>query len=143
MNAKTYFERVHQAEKRLYLIRRQREHWAEMATKLSGVSDVKIQTTEVRHPTEDAAIHLADLHRELDEEEKKYVAIVQEAKRVIEQIPQERFREVLTLRYLCGHSWKTIWDEMDYAGQKSVFRVHGWALQAAQKILDRIPNDTK
>jgi hypothetical protein len=92
-------------------------------------------------PTEDVALHLADLGHDLDEEEAKYTAIVKEAKWVIEQIHQERFREVLTLRYICGHSWKTIRDEMDYAGEKSVYKVHGWALLEAGKIL--LAMDTK
>ena len=135
MNAKSYFERVRMAEKKLYLIRRQREHWEEMATRMSGTSEVKIRSTNMHSPTEDVALHLADLGHDLDEEEAKYTAIVKEAKWVIEQIHQERFREVLTLRYICGHSWKTIRDEMDYAGEKSVYKVHGWALLEAGKIL--------
>lgn len=140
MTAKEFFERVLDAEKRLYLIRQKRAHWEEMATRMSGISDVKIRSTDMHSPTEDAATRLADLSRELDEEEARYTALVQEAQKVIDHLPQEKFRQVLTLRYLCGHSWKTIWDEMDYHGEKSVYRVHGWALQAAQQW---IPNDTE
>ena len=69
-------------------------------------------------------------------------ALVRQAQDVIRQIPQARFREVLTLRYLCGHTWRTISDEMDYADGKSVFRVHGWALQAADAVLKIFPGNT-
>ena len=138
MRAKAFFLRVLQAEHNLDLLRKQREHWEDMSAKLGGVSDVKIQVTEMRSPTEDAAVHLADLLQEIDEQEKKYLEIVKEARWVIEQIPQERFREVLTLRYICRHSWKTIWDEMDYRSEKSALHVHGYALKAAEKILQKM-----
>lgn len=124
------------AEKRLYAIRKQREHWADIAAKMGGVSDVRVQVTDQRSPTEEAAVHLADLTAELDDEERKYVQIVQDAKEVIAKIPQERFRTVLTLRYICGHSWLTIWDEMEYTGRNSVYKVHGYALRAAQRYIE-------
>lgn len=139
MTAKIYFERVRQAEKRLRMIAKQREHWEEMATRMSGTSEVKIRSTDMHSPTEDVATRLVDLGRELDAEEAKYLEIVREAKRIIDRIPQDKFREILTLRYICGHSWKIIQDEMDYTGEKTVYRVHGWALQEAAKM---IPNDT-
>lgn len=140
MNAKEYFERVAGAERRLYLIRKQREHWEDMVSKLSSVSDIKIRSTNIHSPTEEAAEHLVDLTRDLEAEEARYTALVREAKEVIDKIPQERFRTVLTLRYICGHSWRTIWDEMDYTGSKSVYKVHGYALREAQKW---IPKETK
>ena len=135
MRAKEYFERVRQAEKELWLIQKKKAHWAEMVTRMSGNSEVYIRTLEKRSPTENAAVHLADLGAELEQEEREYLRVDREARELIAKIPQPRFREVLTLRYICGHSWKTVRDEMDYEGEKSVFKVHGWALLAAEKIL--------
>ena len=143
MTAKEYFRSVRKAERALWLIRQQQQHAFDMAVRLSGQSETHIRTPGARSMVENAAIRLADLDSSMQEEISQYMALVEQARQIIKEIPQERFREVLTLRYLCGHTWKTISDEMDYSGEKSVYKVHGWALQAAQKILSKVmPNDT-
>ena len=143
MTVRQYFERVRQAERELWLIQKKREHWEDIASRMSGSSEVYVRSIEKRSQVENVAVHLVDLVDDLAEEEQKYARIDREAREVIAQIPQPRFREVLTLRYICGHSWKTIRDEMDYVGEKSVYKVHGWALLEAGKILRKlIPNDT-
>lgn len=142
MSAKEFFEQVRQAERELYLIRRKQAHWEEVATRLSGVSEVHIRSTDMHSPTEMAGVNLADLDSQMQEEAQRYLEIERKARWVIDHIPQQRFREVLTLRYICCHSWKTISDEMEYQDEKSVYRVHGWALQAAEKILAIPPNTT-
>jgi hypothetical protein len=145
MTVKQYFESVRQAERELKLIRRQQEHALELGTRLGGAGgETHIRSPGVRSPVETAGIRLADLDSELQAEAERYLALIAEARSLIAKIPQERFREVLTLRYICGHSWRTVSDEMDYEGEKSVYKVHGWALQAAEKIFsEMIPNDTK
>lgn len=143
MTAKEFFGSVRRAERELYLIRQRQEHAMDMATRLSGAgSETHIRTPGNRFPVETAAINLADLGNTMDADLQKYTALVRKAQDVIRQIPQARFREVLTLRYLCGHTWRTISDEMDYADGKSVFRVHGWALQAADAVLKIFPGNT-
>ena len=139
MTIKQYFESVRQAERELKLIRRQQEHTLELATRMGGAGgETHIRSPGIRSPVETAGIRLADLSSELQSEAERYLALIEEARRLISRIPQERFREVLTLRYICGHSWRTVRDEMDYAGEKSVYKVHGWALQAAEKIFSEI-----
>ena len=141
MTTREYFERVREAERELWRIQRQREHWEEMATRLSGMGETAIRSTDIRSPTETAGIHLADLSRDLDEDERRYTEIVREARALIAKIQQSKFREVLTLRYICCHGWKRISEEMQYTGEKSVYVVHGWALKAAEQYLPE--NSTK
>jgi len=136
MGGKEYFRRVIIAEKELYLIRQQREHIREMALGIHGMSQGTVRSSARRSRVEEACVRLADLEDDLNEREANYVRTVEEAKNVIDRIRQPRFREVLTLRYLCGHSWRTVSDEMDYSDPKSVFRVHGLALTAAEKIIN-------
>lgn len=138
MQARAFFENVRQAERQLWLIRQQQEHAIEMATRLSGAGE-EIKSPNPQSTVETAAICLADLSKDLEERAAEYQKIVKAAQKIIDQIQQERFRQVLTLRYLCNHSWRTISDEMDYGGEKSVYKVHGWALREANKIL----RDTK
>ena len=69
------------------------------------------------------------------EKAKEYVIQIQRAERLIALLPQERYRQILTFRYLCGWSFRSISDELHYQDQKSVYRAHGWALKKAGEIL--------
>lgn len=135
MTAKEYMNRVRIAEEMLKLVAEKKRHYQELATsigvKLTGMPHGGGNTSKV----ETSAIGIADLQAKLEREEKKYVTLVTEAEELINRLPQDRFRQLLTLRYLCGHSWKLIRDEMDYADEKSVFRCHGYALKALQEIM--------
>ena len=132
---RAYFESVRQAERALWLIRQQQRHAMDVATRLSGAgSDTHIRSPNARSSVEMAAVRMADLDSALNAQSEEYVRLIEEARGIIQQIPQPRFREVLTLRYLCGYSWRTIADEMAYDDPKSVFRVHGYALEIAGKI---------
>ena len=82
-----------------------------------------------------SAIGVADLLQQLERKEKEYARVVKDAEEIIDKLPQEKFRMVLVLRYICGHSWKLIRDEMDYEDEKSVFRCHGYALKELQKVM--------
>ena len=133
MTIKQYFERARQAERSIWLIKRQQEHAMAIATSMGSTSETNIRSNTKRSRVETAGVLMADLTADLQSELAQYTAIVTEARSLISKIPQQRFRDVLTLRYLCNHSWKTISDEMDYADPKSVYRVHGFALKAAEK----------
>ncbi|MBP5478707.1 MAG: DUF1492 domain-containing protein [Bacteroidaceae bacterium] len=135
MTAREYMARVRKAETELKLIADKKLHYAELATsigvKLTGMPHGGGNTSKV----ETSAVGIVDLMSELEKKEKEYIAFVKEAEALIEKLPQEKFRMVLVLRYICGHSWKLIRDEMDYADEKSVFRCHGYALKALQRIM--------
>ena len=128
-------ERVRQAETELKLINKKRQHYHELATsigvKLTGMPGGQKGGSMV----ETGAVALVDLLADLDKKESEYVQIVKSADELISKLKQEKFRKVLTLRYITGCSWKTIRDEMDYADEKSVFRCHGYALKELQKLL--------
>ena len=83
-----------------------------------------------------SAIGNVDALADLEEQKKAYMAIIAQAERVIEQISQEKYRQILTYRYLCGWSFSSISDELGYSVSTSVYHAHGWALMAAQKVLD-------
>ena len=136
MTIKEFFRQVREAERELYLIRRQQEHIRDMAVSLRGMSQNGIRSPSRRSRVEDAGVRIADLEAALNERAMAYNDLVERAQRIIDQIPQMKFREVLTLRYLCGHSWRTVSDEMDFEDPKSVYRVHGLALMAAKKIYE-------
>ena len=65
-------------------------------------------------------------------------AIVDYARNVIGKIPQERYRELLTFRYVFGMDWQQVTKRMGYRDRNSVYRAHRWALDEAQTVLDEM-----
>ena len=90
---------------------------------------------------EAAAIGMVDTMRSLEDEIKKYATIVSEAQQVIDKLPSDRFRKILTLHYLCGWTLASISDELRYKDPSSVYRAHGWALAEAQRIINQQQQD--
>lgn len=136
MTAKAFLLSVRKAEIDLLHISARKRHYQDLISAIgSNIKSVVVKTSGGSSKTETAAIGLVDLVDKLTEKEKEYVALVEKAEALIAKIPQEKFRTVLTLRYLVGDSWKTIRDEMDYKDEKSVFRCHGYALRELQKVM--------
>lgn len=135
MTAKEIFQDAMKAQKEIKLLNGRRAHYIEMATSLSGMSEVYIRSTEKRSRTEAAAIGLVEVADKLGEQGERYLAQVRNAEEIIARLEKPRHRQLLTLRYIEGLSWRSVSDEMGYKDPQSVYRVHGWALLAAEKIL--------
>jgi len=135
MQAKEFMQQVRKAESELKLIAMKRRHYEDLAAsigvKLTGMPSGSGGGSRV----ETAAVGLTILTSQLTEKEKEYAALVRKAEKLIDKIPQEKFRKVLTLRYLCGISWRSIQDEMAYNDEKSVYRCNGYALKELQKLM--------
>ena len=136
--AKDFFLSVRDAEHKLKSLMRRRQHYEEMASNITGMSQGNIRSRENRSRTESAALRLIETAEALDDESEQYAELIRQAEALIKRIEKPRYRDVLELRYLCGLSWRTICDEMGYRDQKSAYRVHGWALAEAQKLLDEV-----
>lgn len=136
MTAKEFLLSVRRAESELLLISARKRHYKDLIASIgANMRSVVVQTSGNSSKTETAAVGLVDLETKLCAKEREYVALVQKAEALIGKLPQEKFRTVLTLRYIVGDSWKTIRDEMDYKDEKSVFRCHGYALKELQKLM--------
>ena len=139
MRAKEYFRSVLSAEKELKLIRAKIRHYEDIGFSITGGS---LDAPVVCHSrgasrVEAAAMGIFDATLALEKQAGEYVRIIQAAEKVISQIQQEKYRQILTLRYLAGWSFRSISDELRYQDPKSVYKAHGWALAAAQRILDK------
>lgn len=140
MKAKEYFRRVLAAEKELKLIRAKIRHFQEIGFSITGGS---MDSPVVSHSrgssrVETAALGIYDATKALLEQETYYVSLITQAQDLVASVAKERYRQILTLRYLAGWSWKSISDELHYEDPKSVFKAHGYALKEAQKLLDRM-----
>ena len=140
MDAKTFFREALEAAHEIKDLELQLDHYRDM---IGGVSArlSPIVTAKNNHSrVEDIALNLAEIEGDITDRMFIYTERIKAAGAVVAQLKSYRQRQVLTLRYLCGHSWKTITDEMGYSEPKSVYRMHGWALISAQKILDQQEN---
>ena len=135
MKAKEFLQSVRKAESELIAISSKRQHFMELATsigvKLTGMPGGQKGASRV----ETGAIGLLDMIEQLTDKEREYVALIKKAEELIAKLPQEKFQTVLTLRYICQNSWKTIRDKMDYKDEKSALRCHGYALRELQKLM--------
>ena len=64
-----------------------------------------------------------------------YAALQRQLQTLIDSLPVPEDRTLLELRYLSGSKWEEIAEAMSMH-VRWVYRMHGRALQAAQKILD-------
>lgn len=136
MQAKTFLLSVQTAERELIRISAKKRHYADLAMSIGAkMRVVVVSKTDNGSKTEVAAIGLVEMQEMLDKQEKEYVALVKKAEALIAKIPQEKFRDVLTYKYLCNWSWKSIRDQLGYKDEKSAYRCHGYALKELQKVM--------
>ena len=138
MQAKEFMAQVQRAEKELVSISAKRRHYLDlmMSIGVKAITSDKVSTQPSgSSKTETAAIGLIEMESQLAEKEREYTALVKKAEALIAKLSQEKFRQVLTFRYLCDWSWRSIRDELGYKDEKSVYRCHGFALKELQKVM--------
>ena len=86
---------------------------------------------------ETAAMGIYEATKALLEQETCYVSLITQAEQIVASVAKERYRQILTLRYMADWSWRSISDEIGYKDPKSIFKAHKYALWAAQEVLDR------
>lgn len=139
MKAKEFFRSVLFAEKELKLLNAQIKHYEDLGMSITGggMDSPVVSHSRGASRVEAAAMGIFDTTQRLTEQAKVYLATIEKARAIIRQIPQDKYRQILTLRYLSGWSFRSISDELRYQDPKSVYKAHGWALTAAQRVLDR------
>ena len=135
MQAKEYMIRVRKAEQELRTLAARRSHYLDLMQSMCSDPAADRVQHGISSKTENVAIGLASLAEKMAQRSAEYAQIVTEAEELIAKIPQQMFRDVLTYRYLCGMSWRTIRDVMGYKDEKSVYRCHGYALKELQNLL--------
>ena len=136
MQAREFMAQVQKAEKELKIIGAKRRHYEDLMMSIGmKVKTVVVTSSGNTSKTETAAIGLLEMTEELASREKEYAELVKKAEGLIARLKQENFQKVLTYKYLCNWSWKSIRDELGYKDEKSVYRCHGYALRELQKIM--------
>lgn len=136
MTARTVFQEALDARRKIRSIQRRQAYYRDMAVSTAGMSEVRIRSLTGRSRVERAALELVQLADQLEGQAEQYAGAVARAEALIRAIKKPRHQQVLELRYLAGLPWRAVADAMGYADVKSVFRVHGWALLEAQRLLE-------
>jgi len=138
MNAKAYFQRVLEVENELKMARAKIRHYEDIGYSITGgtMDSPVVSHSRGSSRVETAAMGIYAATEALEAQVKEYLSVIREAERIVSQVPQTRYQEILTLRYLAGWSFRSISDELGYRDSKSIYKAHGWALAAAQKVLD-------
>ena len=138
MTAKQFFQRARSAEQDIRRLERMIDHYssvgASISSKWGGIGGGK---GNISSKVETAVIGAITAERSICEELARYRQIVAETENVISRVPQDRFRQILTLHYLAGMSLADVARSMGYQHVQNLYRAHGWALSAAQKIIDQ------
>ena len=137
MNVKRLLISVVDAQRRIRELLSRREHYRELATSISGMSENRIRSTDKRSRVESAALALVDLGADLGKQAETLAEHLREAECLLVQLPNARHSQILSLRYLEARSWEDIMRVMGYSDIHSAYRTHGHALAELQKIADR------
>ena len=137
MKAKDFFKQVRVAERELKVLKAKVRHYEDLGLMItSNIGGVGAKQRGASR-TETAAVGILDATMDLNRQIREYTALITRAETVIRAIPQEKYRLILTYRYLCSWSFRSISDELGYSDPNSVYRAHGWALSKAQEILNK------
>lgn len=144
MTAKEYLRSVRLLNDAASAEIRKLEAYREKATYGTGTKEAeRISGTSQRSRVEDNICKAIDLETRLRKECRLmddanaavdlYVDRRDEAKALIRKMPQERFREILWRYYIDGLTWGQLSEQMRLS-RRFLFRLHGWALLAFDKI---------
>jgi len=139
MKAKDYFRQIRSIERELKLLRARIRHYNDIGLSITGgtMDSPVVSHSRGSSRVETAAIGLYEAKFALERQVDEYVIRIREAEQMVSFLANERYRQILTLRYLADWTWKSISDELGYRDPKSVYKAHGYALAAVQEILDK------
>lgn len=127
-DVKEYLRDVRHAFWRADVLSARAERYRELATRATGRMDaLRLGGTPIRSKVENYVLELMQAHQELQDQISELLALTRQAEKLIARLPDERYRLVLHLRYLCGYDWQDIADRLHFS-LRWVHKLHGEAL---------------
>lgn len=135
MNAKEYLSQAIRLDQMIDNKLQQLESLRSLATKATTTLGVeKVSSSCVQQSMELAIANMMDLSQEINADIDRLVSLRRNIAHVISQLEDWNHRLLLEMRYVQGKSWEDIAVDLDY-NNRTVFKVHGRALQQIEKIL--------
>lgn len=135
MNVERYLNQALEAEHRIRDLQEQRAFLMDLATGITQVMNGMPSGTASTSKIESTSVKLADLDQKLTREMARLADVVEDITGVINQVPDEKQRRLLHLRYLCGKSWREVQRALGYTNGRSPYYTHRNAKRAVQAIL--------
>jgi hypothetical protein len=137
MNPKEYLEQVARAEREIKILSAKIAHYEEFGLSItSHFGDAPVRASTPSSRVETAAIGVVDTLGEWNAKLGAYRAFIDRAEKLIDRVPQERYRDILKFRYLCGWDLQKVGAELQYRDRNSIYRAHGYALLAMKRVLE-------
>ncbi len=106
------------------------EKYREMAMQATGRTDaLRVSGTPNRSKVEKYVLELWEVHNELQQEIRRLMEKSREAESLIQRLPDQRFRAVLELRYLCGLTWNEVASKLHFT-LRWTHELHNAAIEA-------------
>lgn len=139
MTAKEYLQQIYRMQRRILRLKRRREEIHASMYSIgspSGKMDVdKVQTSLSGDSMLRSISKLDALTREIDSEITELEVKKQKILNEIDRLADERYRTILTDRYVHCWKWERIAADVD-RDLRYVYRLHGDALKAFSTIID-------
>lgn len=134
MTARDYLERLRTIDREINAMLDHRQDIIDLACKITSCPNPnKVQTNRQFSKVEDAGIKLAEYSREIDAKVDELVDLKREAETYINQLVDNRFRQIILYRYIYNWAWEKICGAIHYESSR-MFELHGYAILAFEKI---------
>lgn len=135
-DAKAYLKRIRLYDSHINNKMEELERLKAMVTKITQtLRDDAGGGSRSQDKVGDAVSRMVDLQAELNAEINRYVDSKAEIRNALNKIQKQRYFDVLYKRYVLFKTWQQIADEMGYEDIRNVYRLHGRALLAFNRIL--------
>lgn len=138
--AKAFFQACRRLDARINALTEERVRIMALATRCTPTYSDMPHASGTSNPVEQAVVRLDELDRTLAGEIDFYVRLLRVAHEVVCRLSDDRYRDILTLRYLNGYSWKKVAETLGYESGY-IWKVHGRALLEAQRVLTELARD--
>lgn len=139
VNVRDWLHQLIGIELRIKAKQEQIRKYRDLATRSTGSFEAtRISGTSNRSRVEDAVVNICSAEEAVQEELDKLYTFRSEAMAVIGAVQDQRYRDILEMRYVTGWSCRRIADEMHY-DRRWVEILHGRALNAVRAVLRGMP----
>lgn len=131
-----FLSRALEAEREIKRLKDRIKRYREMAEGMGGMAGGTggSKGGGGRSKMEEAVANMMELEEAAAEKIRELTQEIRMVEEVIQEVKKDKYREVLERKYLSGQEWLKISSEMKYTDEKSVYKVHGWAVEEVRKI---------
>jgi len=135
MDTKSYLKRAMLAQAEISYLREQIQYLREKIMNVGSVvnDDMKVQTSKSYDTMGDTVASICDREDELKEKMDAYAKIERKVSEKIDEVKEQKYRDLLRYRYILGLTYDQIADRMNYS-TRHIARMHDKAVEAFEAV---------